>query len=314
MTIASKFTLFIFASLLIGCAGVKVTENNDSTKTAISNEGTSLNGGWNTASASATNKAREICNASGQIAVFLNESREGAVGWTRLSSAVTFKCVENVYKLVDEAYQRYKTRVNQNTDLEPIAKKIELTRQTESPVPFEISSNNNYPTPDEAKVIAKWASIRDEYLKEEQSIFTANQPTGNSLQQANETKLRSFRFEINARSSELIVALHQGKLTYGEFAQKRYEISNQLLSASRTFYSALLEKDRDIQIKQQSVAEQQAANNLAAWGAYMQSVNSRPVQIASPVQQIQITNPSSVRLQTNCTSQRIGGMVSTNCN
>jgi hypothetical protein len=314
MKLIPKFTLIFLVSTLVGCAGVKVTENSDSTKTVTSNEGTSLNGGWNTAALSAANKAKEICNSSGQIAVFLNESREGAVGWTRLSSAITFKCAANVNQLIQEAGQRYESRVKTATELEPISKNIELNRKPETAVPFEIASNTSYPTSEEAKVIAKWALIRDEYLKEVQSINSDNPPTGSAIQQANEAKLRSFNYELQAKINELIVTLYQGKLTYGEFAQKRYEISTQLVAASRSFYTALLEKDRDMQIKQQSIAEQQAAKNLAAWGAYMQTVNSRPVQIAPLPQPIQIINPSPVRLQTNCTSQRIGGTVTTNCN
>jgi hypothetical protein len=306
-------TIFL-VTLLAGCAGVKVAENGDSTKTVTSNEGTSLNGGWNTAAASASSKAQEICKSSGKVAVFLNESREGAVGWTRLSSTITFKCVDDIEKLLQAASERYEGKIRANSELEPISKNVELIRVPESSVPFGIASNNNYPTADEAKVIAKWASIRDEFLTEERAINAANPPNGNVIQQANQGKLRSFNLELGAKVSELIVALYQGKLTYGEFAQKRYEIAHQLNTAARNFYTAILEKDREMQIRQQNTAEQQVANNLAAWGAYMQGVNSRPVQIAPTLQPIQMNNPSPARLQTNCTSQKLGSVVTTACN
>jgi len=44
--------------------------------------------------------------------------------------------------------------------------------------------------------------------------------------------------------SELIVAVYQAKLTYGEFAQKRYEIARDTPAAERQYREAVLIADQ----------------------------------------------------------------------
>jgi hypothetical protein len=88
----------------------------------------------------------------------------------------------------------------------------------------------------------------------------------------------SFGREEGARVGELVVALYQQKLTYGEFAHKRYEITRDANSAELAFRQSELNADRQRQVQAQQLAQQQFANNLAAWSVYMQSVNARQPQ------------------------------------
>lgn len=84
----------------------------------------------------------------------------------------------------------------------------------------------------------------------------------------------SYSRELNARISELIVALYQQKLTYGEFASKRYWMSSQAVAAELQYRQSIIEKDRQRQFQ----AQQGFANTLTAWANYMQAVNARQPQ------------------------------------
>ncbi len=58
--------------------------------------------------------------------------------------------------------------------------------------------------------------------------------------------------------------------------------------------------DRDAQMRAEQIAQQQLQNNLSAWSSYMQSVNAR--------------QPQTINLKSNCTTSKIGNVVTTNCN
>ena len=304
---------FVFLVLVLsGCGTLEVTQSQSGYMTVTSDQGTSLNGGWSHASAQATKKATEVCAARGEIPFFFNESRGGVPGWSKLSSSISFKCGPDVGQGKKATTERYRAKLKNDSELTVLESKVELFRESRAPIPFVIASNNAHPTADEAKAIAKWAQIREEYIRETDELNSRVPSGGGALREANHRKLLSFQDDIAARVADLIVALYSGKLSYGEFARKRQEVSIALQSASDDFQRAVLEADRDAQLRQQSLAEQQRANSLAAWSTYMQSVNSRPsVLTPQPAQPLLTPNP---RLQTNCTSQRIGNTVTTNCN
>ncbi len=298
--------------VLSGCGTLEVTQSQNGYMTVTSDQGTSLNGGWSHASAQATKKATEVCAARGEIPFFFNESRGGVPGWSKLSSSIFFKCGPNAAQDGKAITEKYQARVKNDPELAVIESKVEFIRESGAPIPFAIASNNDHPTADEAKAIAKWAQMREEYIREIRELNSRIPSGGGALREANHRKLLSFQDDMAARGSDLIVALYSGKLSYGEYARKRQEVSIALQSASDDFQRAVLEADRDAQLRQQSLAEQQRANSLAAWSTYMQSVNSRPsVLTPQPAQPLLTPNP---RLQTNCTSQRIGNTVTTNCN
>jgi len=184
----------------------------------------------------------------------------------------------------------------QAPDFDAIRTKIELFRaDADAPPPFAIASNDSFPTPAERQTIAKWATVRDNCIKR----LTAIQPlVSNALQAALVQQDRSFGTEVAGRVGELIVALYEGKLTYGEFAHKRYEIGRDGAAAERQFRAAALVADHERQLQEQQLAQQQFQNNLLAWSSYMQAVNAR--------------QPDTVHL--NCLSSQMGNFVSTHCN
>jgi hypothetical protein len=91
-------------------------------------------------------------------------------------------------------------------------------------VPFEIASNDAVPTDSELPVIAKWAILRDECIG---GILQASKPPADATTMQNAfIRQRQLLFNhAGERISELIVALHQKKLTYSEFAHQRNQIN-----------------------------------------------------------------------------------------
>ncbi|OIQ71999.1 hypothetical protein GALL_463790 [mine drainage metagenome] len=194
----------------------------------------------------------------------------------------------------------------QTSELDPIRHKVELVRPSfDSAPPFEFAVIDDFPTEAEKAVIAKWGTLRDECVKRNDAISNIP-PDASAMAVAFKQKQKAFYSEAEAQVGELIVALYHSKLTYGEFAKRRYEVSKYAADAEREYREAMIIADQQRQQQAQLAAQQQFQNNLAAWSIYMQSVNARQPQT--------VYMDGSVRMNTNCISQRYGNTVSTNCN
>jgi hypothetical protein len=170
------------------------------------------------------------------------------------------------------------------SELDSIRNKVEVYKDSQdTPAPFEIAANDTVPTEAERAVIAKWAALRDACIKHYYAILVVP-PSATPLQRSFAEQDHAFVKEANARYGELIVALYQQKLTYGEFAHKRYEIYHEALTDEAAFRQAGLEKDEQRQMQ----ARQQFSNNLSAWASYMQAVNSRQPQTVNIQGTIQV--------------------------
>lgn len=193
----------------------------------------------------------------------------------------------------------------QANELDPIRKKVQLMRESfDEPPPFEIATNDSFPTNEEKSAIAKWATLREACIKRS-AVANPIPATATPLQVTFIEKDRAFLKEGENKVGELMVSLYQQKLTYGEFARKRYEITRDAAAAERQFRESTMLADMDRQMEAQRIAQQQFQNNLAAWAVYTQSVAARQPQT--------VRLDGTVRTQTNCTSQRFGNTVSTNC-
>lgn len=190
-------------------------------------------------------------------------------------------------------------------DLDVIRSKVELVRENwESAPPFEIAVNDTFPNDVEKIAIAKWATLRDACIKRTESVRVIPE-NSTPLQVTFIQQLQSFGKKATGHIGDLIVSLYQQKLTYGEFAKKRYEISRDAADAQRQYKEAAQIADQQRQSQAAQLAQQQFQNNLAAWSAYMQSVNARQPQT--------VHVDGSVRVNTNCTTTILGGMSQTNC-
>jgi hypothetical protein len=221
---------------------------------------------------------------------------------TRAAAAAADQATVNAQSVAARAQCESDT---QTSALDPIRGKVELWRTSpEAPPPFEIASNDTFPIEPERPVIAQWAKIREECIS--RLGATPLPATADPLQATVIQQDRAFGTEVSGRVSALIVALYQGKLTYGEFAQKRYEISRDGTIAERQFRAASMIADRERQLQARQIAQQQFQSNLLAWSTYMQTVNARQPQT--------VHLDGTVRLRTNCTSQQLGSFSNTNCN
>jgi hypothetical protein len=299
-----RYLLFILVSLMLSACGTTDVKRNPNSTYTVSAQYGALNGSWDRAQREAMQKAQEHCEQMGLQYNFMNEARSGVVGWSPQVSAITFSCSQKTAELLKVADEECKADYA-TSELDPIRSKVELSRKSaESSVPFEIASNDKYPTAQERTAIGKWAKLREVCVERNRQITDVDVDGLTPLQQTYTQQMRGYRDQMQARVGELIVALYQSKLTYSEFALKRYDITRSIASAQRDFRAATLMADRDAQMKAQQIAEQQMQNNLMMWSNYMQSVNARQPQIQN----------GDVRLRTNCTSNKIGNMVTTNCN
>lgn len=185
-------------------------------------------------------------------------------------------------------------------ELDPLRDKIEFLRKLDEPPPFQYASLDAFPTAAERPLIAKWAKLRDACVERERAV-TVVPPNASSLEGAFIRQEVAFTTGAEARVSELVVAVYQQKLTYGEFAQRRYAIGKAAVDANRQYREARLIQDQERQLQAQHLASEQFNNSLNAWANYMQAVKAR--------------QPQAVRLNSvHCTSTSFGNMVNTDCN
>jgi hypothetical protein len=188
-------------------------------------------------------------------------------------------------------------------DLNPLRDKVEFSRKPDATPPFQYASLDSFPNAAERPLIAKWATLRDACIVRERAISPVP-PNATALDESLIRQEMSFGAEAAGKVSELIIALYQQKLTYGEFAQRRYDIGKAAMDAARLYREARLTENQQRQLEAQQVANQQFATNLTAWATYMQAVNSR--------------QPQTVHLTSapvHCTTMNLGGgIASTNCN
>jgi hypothetical protein len=288
---------------LSGCGTSAVKELSQSTYSVSAQYG-SMNGSWGRAQSDAIAKAKEFCAAKRETFSLNNEQRAGVFGFSPQSSTITFSCGPDVAALVQSATSECKEQL-QTPELDPVRQKVELFRPSfDSPVPFAIATNDSFPTQEERKVIAKWATLREECVKRSNSAFSMP-PSATALQVTQIQQDRAFGIAASARVGDLTVSLYQQKLTYGEFAKKRYEITRDAAEAERQFRQSAQLGDQQQRMQAQQLVQQQYQSNVAAWSTFMQGVNAR--------QPLTVHLDGAVRLQTNCQSTVMGNAVDTNC-
>ncbi|ANB77332.1 hypothetical protein AYM40_35215 [Paraburkholderia phytofirmans OLGA172] len=189
-------------------------------------------------------------------------------------------------------------------ELDPLRDKIQFARKFDDAPPFQYASLDAFPSAADRPLIAKWATLRDDCIRREHAIDVIP-PNATPLDVTLIKQEQAFGQEAEAKVGELVVALYQQKLTYGEFAQRRYAIGKAAVDASRQYREARLIQDQDRQLQAQQIANQQFANNLNAWSNSMQAVNAR---------QPQTVHLNTVNSGVHCTSASFGNIVNTNCN
>jgi hypothetical protein len=161
-------------------------------------------------------------------------------------------------------------------ELDPIRHKVQLYREPgDEPLPFEIATNDTFPTSEDRPVIAKWASLRDECIRRFEEVQGV--PEGaNQTQVAIVKTMRSLVEQAAGDITELIICLYQQKLTYVEFGRKIQEIGK----AVGAFNLAIAQTgagggNTQHQLEDLQSAQQQFTDTLDAFGKYVHTVSAR---------------------------------------
>lgn len=196
-------------------------------------------------------------------------------GCGAIQSAALHKEVQDNQVRAVAANDRCKSGMDQDPALEPLRGKVELYRTSfvNSP-PFSVLANTGFPSELELKAIAHWAEIREACQKESDAAFKMPS-AAYSNQRDFVNDLRNMLHAQAGSVNSLVVALYQQKVSYGEFAQKRFDINRDTSLAISDMRRAA--EDRDMQ--RASIAQQNFANIMGTWSAYIAAVNARPVVI-----------------------------------
>jgi len=306
-----RLTAVCLITLLSACGSTEIIKKPNANSYTVSAQYGAMFGGWEKATTEATEKGIAYCENMQQKYQLINEKRSGVIGWSPLVSTITFNCGADTDKLLATIGTECKTELL-NTDLDSIRDKVEIFKNLNSAPPFSIATNDSFPSDTDKVAIAKWAKIREGCINKEDVLLANNKQYLSALQNIFFDKEREFNKKISSQLSALIVALYQSKLTYSEFAQKRYEMSSSIASADRDFRAATLMQDRDAQIKAQELAIQQQQNNINTWATYVQSVNNRQSQ--TYIQPAYSAQPQTIKVQSNCITNKFGNTTTSNCN
>jgi hypothetical protein len=156
-------------------------------------------------------------------------------------------------------------------ELDPIRQKADpLRTAADGAPPPALASNDAFPSESEPAVIAKWIKIRDVCMDR----FTELLVVPPSVDTFEATALReTFTLSKLSQSGvgDLIIALYQQKMAYGEFARKRYELTREAAEINSALNKAVMERDR----QQLERAQQRLANVSARWEADIREIRSR---------------------------------------
>jgi len=238
--------------------------------------------GWEKPMALVVEKADEHCKKFGKKYVEIN--RNGTERWDLgpvKNIELVFQCGQDTNALIKISQDKLDQELKVE-EFNPIKDKIELSKLfTDASVPFQIASNQNYPTEEEKKLIAKWIQLREAYYKRNEPILA------NSIQVGLSPYVLSAQNKAIKVINELINALYQQKITYGEFAKKRAQVIEEWKSLILDGNSRI----RNTKLTQEIISQE--ARSLDRWSqqfttrwfAYLENINSnQPNNLTTVIQ------------------------------
>jgi hypothetical protein len=184
-----------------------------------------------------------------------------AVSFALVGCETTQSSVQTVRQDTQAYLQSVAARLKSDSVLSKISGKIWLESVEKTPLTYY--SNNDRVSDDEKQAIQRLAELQNIFDSERQEIIKKH-----NLPVLDLNNLAS------AALSSLLIDLYLGKITYGEFAIKRRDISN-------NFDAAILERDKQIAATQR-VQKDVAYNNLQNYLMNQNLVNSlnQPARIS----------------------------------
>jgi hypothetical protein len=194
---------------------------------------------------------------------------------TPAASGATQAQWEAVYAALKASRDECKASM-ETPDLNLIRHKVQLYREPgDEPLPFEIATNDAFPSTEDRPVIARWASLRDECIRHIDAVQLVPQGA-NAVQTAVVQQLRAFGNQAAGDVTDLVISLYQQKLTYSEFGRK----VNDLAGAQGAFNLAMQQANAGSNNAQQQLqdlqtAQQQFTDMLDAFSKYVRTVSAR---------------------------------------
>ena len=198
----------------------------------------------------------------------------GLPGCAVVQNAETRNDVERQRADLTQAALQCHQEMVATSELEPILGKVEVDRPVpDSAPPFSILSDGTFATDAERQAIKKWASLRDECTRRRDTIIQRPIRATPYVHLLLDQEFAVAK-DGTAGVDQLILALYERKLSYGEFASKRYELGREMMAALRAIRQSAVTHDEQVRAQ----AQEQFAHNLEAWSTYLQAVNARQPQ------------------------------------
>ncbi|WP_152601630.1 hypothetical protein [Burkholderia paludis] len=159
-------------------------------------------------------------------------------------------------------------------ELNPIRDKIEIFHDPAIPAPYPYAMLDIFPTRADVPLIEKWSALRDACIKQEHEIDLTS-PELTPMAQSATLQGAAFAGIVEAKIRRLTASLSQRKLTYGEFAQRRYQINSASGNAASRVAMALGIGDPGRRILEQSRIERQFSAEADTFERYLRAVDAR---------------------------------------
>lgn len=166
------------------------------------------------------------------------------------------------YRPLNEQADRCANKFGTDSKLELLKTKVNIFGSDASLVQL---SDDTKPSEEERRLIATWAAMRDvcvSLVKLDMSFYAAN-------------PLMTQRLQSFANQESLILALYQGKLTYGEFNTKRKQ--NAVLN-DQSMIATTIEINKQNELAAAQNAEKQAAFELEKQRVLAEQIKAQALQ------------------------------------
>jgi hypothetical protein len=135
------------------------------------------------------------------------------------------------------------SQIDANPDFNVIRGKVELTRRlSDGPPPSIVTSDTSVPSEQEANAIREWLVVRQVCDANLMSFLNWPTPTNSSplttLQQDSYFGVKAYLAIL-----DLTGALSFRRITYGDYAERSYEIARDALAAERLFRRSVIAKE-----------------------------------------------------------------------
>jgi hypothetical protein len=191
---------------------------------------------------------------------------------------------ERQYDAAADGYKRVNARIDawqkacaaamSTPELLSIRDKIEIFHDASTPAPYTYAAIDAFPTRADLPLITKWIELRDACIKQEHEIDLTS-PDLTPMAQSIVLQRAEFIGIAEAKIRRLAVSLSQRKLTYGEFAQRRYQINSATGNAASEFAMTSRFRDSGSQLLEQRRIKHRFSADVDEFERYLHAVDAR---------------------------------------